>query len=396
MIDDDPLLDKVRKLLAKAEATRNEHEADAFASKAAALIAAHRIDPARLARARAGGDEVALREVAVGRGAYVRARLALLGAVAGAHDCEIVWRTGPDGATGILAGFTSDLDATVVLYESLHLQATSRMAAVRRATPAATQRWRRAFLFGYADRVGDLLRESRRRVEADVVARGGGSAALPDLPGRAAQVRAFATGAFGRVTAAAAAGARGGGRLPPGPRRGRQCRHRAGAPGRAAPARAGFAVTADRPDAGRAAVYAAEDVAFGGTELDVPRPIDELVALADRLTAGEWWAAVGAPVVTVAASRAGACSSTARSGHRPGAPDVAVHLAAGQHTVATLAHELAHALAGIGHGHDARSGRPTPTSPPCSAAAPPPTASAPPTGSSACRSDADAGRPPCG
>ncbi|HEU4842076.1 MAG TPA: hypothetical protein VFT09_11555, partial [Ilumatobacteraceae bacterium] len=145
------------------------------------------------------------REVAVGRGAYVRARLALLGAIAGAHDCEIVWRTGPDGATGILAGFTSDLDATVVLYESLHLQATSRMAAVRRATPAATQRWRRAFLFGYADRVGDLLRESRRRVEADVAGRTTGSAtALPDLPGRAAQVRAFAAGAFGRVTAAAA------------------------------------------------------------------------------------------------------------------------------------------------------------------------------------------------
>ena len=92
-----------------------------------------------------------------------------------------------------------------MLYESLHLQATSRMAAVRRATPAATQRWRRAFLFGYADRVGDLLRESRRRVEADVVAAGGGSTALPDLPGRAAQVRAFAAGAFGRVTAAAAA-----------------------------------------------------------------------------------------------------------------------------------------------------------------------------------------------
>ena len=29
-------------------------------------------------------------------------------------------------------------------------------------------------------------------------------------------------------------------------------------------------------------------------------------------------------------------------------------LAAGQRDVATLAHELAHALAGVGHGHDAR------------------------------------------
>jgi len=199
---DDPVLVKVRKLLAKAEATRNTHEADAFASKAAALIAAHRIDVSRLAHA--DGEVVALREVPVGRGAYVRARLALLGAVAGAHDCEIVWRSGPDGATGILAGFSSDLDATTVLYESLHLQATSRMAAVRRATPAATQRWRRAFLFGYADRVGDLLGEARRVVEAQAVQHASTPTALPDLPGRTAQVRAFASTAFGRVTAASA------------------------------------------------------------------------------------------------------------------------------------------------------------------------------------------------
>jgi hypothetical protein len=196
----DPVLDKVRKLLAKAEATHNEHEAEAFAAKATALIAAHRIDVSRLASA--GGDVVGLREVPVGRGAYVRARLALLGAVAAAHDCEVVWRTGPDGATGILAGFTSDLDATLMIYESLHLQATSRMAAERRATPAATQRWRRAFLFGYADRAGELLRETRRQVETDV--RTAGSSTLPDLAGRAAQVRAFASTAFGRVTAASA------------------------------------------------------------------------------------------------------------------------------------------------------------------------------------------------
>jgi len=164
-------------------------------------IAAHRIDVSRLASG--GGDVVALREVSVGRGAYVRARLALLGAVAAAHDCEVVWRTGPDGATGILAGFTSDLDATLVIYESLHLQATSRMAAERRATPAATQQWRRAFLFGYADRAGELLRETRRRIETDVRA-ASGSSTLPDLAGRADQVRAFASTAFGRVTAASA------------------------------------------------------------------------------------------------------------------------------------------------------------------------------------------------
>jgi hypothetical protein len=195
---DEQLLVKVRKLLAKAESTQNPHEADAFATKAAELIAAHRIDTARLAAA--GRDEaLTIRSVPIGRGAYVRARLALLGAVADSHDCELVWISTADGAVAKLAGFTSDLDATVMLYESLHLQAASRMAAVRRSTGAATQRWRRAFLFGYAARIGQLLAETRRHVEEHPPGSRGVPTALPDLPGRAARVRAFANGVFGRV-----------------------------------------------------------------------------------------------------------------------------------------------------------------------------------------------------
>jgi hypothetical protein len=201
MTVDEPVLAKVRKLLAKAEATQNAHEADAFATKAAALIATHRIDTARLAAA-GQAEELAIRSVVIGRGAYVRARLALLGAVAASHDCELVWVSAAEGAVAKLAGFTSDLDATVVLYESLHLQAASRMAAVRRATPAATQRWRRGFLFGYAARIKDLLGETRRDVEEHIPVTA--TTTLPDLPGRAAHVRAFAKTAFGRVVPASA------------------------------------------------------------------------------------------------------------------------------------------------------------------------------------------------
>jgi len=196
---DEPLLVKVRKLLAKAEATKNSHEADAFAAKAAALIAAHRIDAARLAAA-GRTEALGIRSVVVGRGAYVRARLALLAAVAGSHDCELVWVSSTEGAVAKLAGFMSDLDATVVLYESLHLQAASRMGAVRRATPAATQRWRRAFLFGYAARVREILGEARRDVEEHTPTPSGTT--LPDLPGRVAQVSEFAKTAFGRVVPA--------------------------------------------------------------------------------------------------------------------------------------------------------------------------------------------------
>ena len=66
MTEPDPtLLDRVRKLLAKAEGTDNPHEAEAFSAKAAELIALYRIDPARLV-ARAD-DRLELRRVPLGR-----------------------------------------------------------------------------------------------------------------------------------------------------------------------------------------------------------------------------------------------------------------------------------------------------------------------------------------
>jgi len=193
------VLGKVRKLLAKAEATDNPNEAEAFSAKAAAMIAAHSISPERLERA--ADEPLQVRRLRIGRGAYVRARLALLGAVAGAHDAEVVFESGPTGATALVAGFSDDLDATFVLYESLHLQAAAQMATIRRPTAAATQRWRRSFLFGFAARIHDVLRDARREAvrEADRCGR-----LLPELPAREQRVRQFATTAFGRVTAASA------------------------------------------------------------------------------------------------------------------------------------------------------------------------------------------------
>jgi hypothetical protein len=107
-----------------------------------------------------------------------------------------------------------------------------------------------------------------------------------------------------------------------------------------------------RDDDGRTAVYAAEEVAFGGTDATDDHDIAELAAAAAVLTAGEWWRSAGGPHVRVVAARRSAGSSTARAEPVPGAA-VDVHVAAGQRTVATLAHELAHALAGVARGHDA-------------------------------------------
>jgi hypothetical protein len=96
-------------------------------------------------------------------------------------------------------------------------------------------------------------------------------------------------------------------------------------------------------------VYAAEDQAFGGTDLDDPEHLDRLRAVAATLAVTEWWRSARGPTVAVEPARSDAGSSSAR---RQG-DKVLIRLAAAHQTRATLGHELAHALAGVHHGHDA-------------------------------------------
>lgn len=196
----DPLVRRVRKLLDKAERTTNPHEAEAFSAKAAAIVARHRIDPERLAEPAAGG-ELAIRSIPLGRGAYVRARLALLIAVADAHDVRVVFHYGPDGMVATAAGFADDLEVTELLYHSLHQQAARQMARSRRATAAATQRHRRSFLFGYANRIGEILAEAGEaaRRTADGPERESVELAVRE---RSAMVDDFADRTWGRVRSA--------------------------------------------------------------------------------------------------------------------------------------------------------------------------------------------------
>jgi len=199
------LLVRVRKLLDKAEGTLNAHEADAFSRKAAELIAEHRIDPERLAAVDAS-DDLRVREIELGRGAYVRARLALLQAIADAHDVRVVFQSRPHGTVAMAAGFRSDLDVVEVMYTSLHQQAALQMAGEKRQTGAATQRFRRSFLFGFADRIGEVLGESRQRAEqlADDQPGGGVGRAERALATRDREQRIddYAATAFGRVRTA--------------------------------------------------------------------------------------------------------------------------------------------------------------------------------------------------
>lgn len=100
-------------------------------------------------------------------------------------------------------------------------------------------------------------------------------------------------------------------------------------------------------DTGRAAVLGAEEMAFGGTSLDVPVDrvtVDRTIA---EITSGPWWRSC-ATVVAVETPRRGTRSSSTRQRFEC----VEIRVSDEQLTAATAAHELAHALAGVDHGHD--------------------------------------------
>ncbi len=94
------------------------------------------------------------------------------------------------------------------------------------------------------------------------------------------------------------------------------------------------------------AVYAAELAAFDGTDLEDVVEFAQLRTSMMSVMAGEWWPG---PSVDVSPTRTDASTSrctTSGAGDR-----TEIRLAGSQTTVATAAHELAHALAGVGAGH---------------------------------------------
>ena len=216
-------------------------------------------------------------------------------------------------------------------------------------TPAATQRWRRSFLFGFANRVAEQLAAARARAAA--------SAMTPSRPRHALAGRRFRTCSTDRRGCAPSPPTRSvvsSRRGPPLRRNGRGGATDTVRPPTSTSADRALAVdgrwvaeVSDVVDAGRTAVLAAEEIAFGGTTLDLP--VDRVTA--DRtiaeITAGPWWRSCGV-VVAVQRPRHGTRSSSAR--HRP--DHVEIQLSDEQLTRATVAHELAHALATVARRHD--------------------------------------------
>jgi hypothetical protein len=165
---DGRILAKVRALLAKAESTTFPDEADALTAKAQQMMATHNLDRAALHSSGPAGEMIAgVRRIWIDK-PYLSAKATLLHAVADANRCRSVFSAGLGVAT--VAGHDDDLDTVEVLFTSLLVQATVRMAAsgarVDRAGRSRTRSFRQSFLIAYASRIAERLREAAEAAES--------------------------------------------------------------------------------------------------------------------------------------------------------------------------------------------------------------------------------------
>jgi hypothetical protein len=156
------VLGRIRALLAKAESTTFEAEAETFTAGAQALMARHSIDHALLATlGQSTSEEPNGRRVGIDN-PYEGPKAMLLGAVAEANRCRTVWHRELGFSTVI--GFPADIAAVELLFTSLLVQATTAMmragARMDRYGRSRTRSFRQSFLTAYATRIGQRLAEA--------------------------------------------------------------------------------------------------------------------------------------------------------------------------------------------------------------------------------------------
>ncbi|HUH06505.1 MAG TPA: DUF2786 domain-containing protein [Egibacteraceae bacterium] len=200
---DERMLARVRALLAKAEATEFEDEAEALTAKAQELVARHAIDEALLHTASDVG-EPSIRRIPVDD-PYAGAKSSLLGQIAVANRCRVVYT--PEFGWVTAFGWDHDLDAVELLAASLLAQATSAMVRHGSRRDAygrsRTRSFRQSFLLGFAHRIGLRLREATDGQMAQSAS--DHERLLPVLSAREDRLRESVAAAFPRVVARSSA-----------------------------------------------------------------------------------------------------------------------------------------------------------------------------------------------
>ena len=195
---DDRMLERVRKLLARAEhPTTPPAEAEACSAKAAALMSRYVIDQAMLDASAPVHAAPVVRTIVVDA-PYALPKTVLLSFVARAFRvCVAVGRDLDSGGRRCtLVGFPVDVDSTEMLFTSLLLQASSAVSVAGRGR-RDVKAFRRAFLVGYAHTIGSRLAQAQADAEQEREQQSPGTDLV--LADRTAQVEAAFHAEFPRL-----------------------------------------------------------------------------------------------------------------------------------------------------------------------------------------------------
>jgi Protein of unknown function (DUF2786) len=178
----DKLLDRVRKLLAKAEDEGvTPAEAQALTAKAAELMAKYGIDRALLAARRPETDKPDSRMVEI-YNPWARVQAHLLCGLAAALRCQCILLPAETGQRVHVFGYASDIERADLLYTSVLIQMWHGLAAEQVPARADSVRaWRRSWLLGFAAAVIAKVRSAEQRAERTAVAESSGESSRASL-----------------------------------------------------------------------------------------------------------------------------------------------------------------------------------------------------------------------
>jgi hypothetical protein len=186
---DTDLLDRVRKLLTKAEDEGcPPAEAEALTAKAAELMARYGIDRALLGALRPETDRPADRVFTLGN-PWGDVKRHLLAGLAMALRCQCVQTRSAEGTRLHVFGYMSDLERADILFTSLLVQMARALA--RQAVPGyggEARAWRRSWMLGYCTAVVTRVRAAE---EAAVASAGAGAAGAAGAGAAAGQSAAL-------------------------------------------------------------------------------------------------------------------------------------------------------------------------------------------------------------
>jgi hypothetical protein len=168
------LLDRVRKLLAKAEdESVTPPEAQALTAKAAELMAKYGIDRALLAADRPETDRPDNRILDIDN-PWARVKAHLLCGLGSALRCQCIVLTGSRPGTRIhMFGYASDIERADLLYTSVLVQMWHGLVgAVVPAWSSSPRAWRRSWLLGFATAVISRVRAAEHAATSQATAPG--------------------------------------------------------------------------------------------------------------------------------------------------------------------------------------------------------------------------------